>query len=91
MSDFALGNRPTTGRVWGALSQALRETLTNGQAVHIPLNGETYSVVRTRKAGSLSSVARRLNARLRTARDGDDLCIWLESKGEGDGSLPEVP
>jgi hypothetical protein len=65
-----------------ALTLALKDTLTNGKAVSVPLNGETYAVVRNRRAGGISTMAKRLGAALRTqpSADGAALLLWLEPK-----------
>lgn len=71
-------------------AEALRATLTNQQALVVPLNGDAYAVVRNRKCGSFGGVAKALNCRLRSARsaDGLSLLVWLEPKdspANGDG------
>ena len=84
-TEFHRVERPVVTRT--SLSAALRATLTTGDAVAIPLQGETYAVVRNRKAGTASSIARRLNACVRTMKneDGQSLLLWLEPKTNGNG------
>ncbi len=60
----------------------LRQTLHDGTALQIPLDGETYAVVRNRKAGTAYPVAEKLHASVRTipSADGKYLLIWLEPR-----------
>lgn len=68
----------------GTRAKCIRETLSNGKAVAIPINGETYAVVRNRVCSSGQVAAKQLHARLRTSRsvDGLSVLVWLEPKPE---------
>lgn len=65
-------------------AQVLRETLANGQAVSVPVNGEPYSVVRNRLSGSAGVAAQRVQARVRTQPNADRtaVLVWLEPKSQ---------
>lgn len=74
--------RPATiGRSPSFASQ-VRDTLTAGDAVAVPTNGETYAVVCARKSPTAYRAARKSGAVVRSAISDDGLSVlfWLEPK-----------
>lgn len=74
--------RPKATSRSNSFASKLAATIASGDALSVPLNGETYAVLRNRLAGNGGGVARRHGAALRTLRsdDGLSIVIWLEPK-----------
>ena len=76
MADFEIVPRPVKRAGPGALHTplllALMQTVTSGQSVRVPLNGENVSKVQSRLRESL----RRRDFALRYQKDGDAIVCW---------------
>lgn len=75
-------DRPKTTVESKTRARLVRDTLANGQALSIPINGDTYAVARNRVVGGVWPSAKKLNAMIRTAKSADGLSVlvWLEAK-----------
>ena len=62
------------------LNDALKETLSTGTAISVPLNGEPYVIVRNRIFSSGYIAARKVDARCRIVKSADGLSAlaWFE-------------
>lgn len=90
MSEFTRVERPKNclhiGPHRGPFTLALRETLTSGDAIAVPLNGDTYAVLRNRLCARAQRTSKDKLATLRTMKsaDGSHALIWLEPKTDGE-------
>lgn len=83
--SFVVTDRPDVGtspRPRGAFQLALLETLTSGQAISVPLNGESIKKIRCRYLTRGFYLAVKIHARFRTAQslDKQSVLFWLEQK-----------
>jgi hypothetical protein len=81
-NDFVRVARPHVAARNSGLGAAVRDTLKTGDAVAVPINGETYDRVRNRLSATASFTARQVGASTRTCKSADGLhvLVWLEPK-----------